>query len=696
MRTLTRRRVLTSTLACLAAKAQTRYPGIQYREYARCLPDYLSRLARDAYEKRNAELAKLTTPDAIHARQRWARETFWSIIGGEPERTPLNARITGSFARPGYRVEKIVYESRPDIFVTANLYVPTKGDAPHPAVLFQMGHSLNGKANDGYQKCCQGLARLGFVVLAFDPMGQGERTYYPGPNGVTRLASADDEHTYPGKQMLLAGDTASRFQVWDAVRSLDYLASRSEVDTKRMASTGQSGGATLTMMLACVDDRLAAAAVCSGNTENVACANFNPPGATDDAEQDFVASGTLGFDRWDLLYPFAPKSLLITVSAKDFFGTYSPTYLSNGWEEFQKLERAYEVLGRKGDVRWTDSPLPHGLAYFSRVTVYNFMRQCFFGRDTVILTEPEVRPEADRDLWAGATGNVLRDFRSKTPFILVRECAEKIETPLHTTDFERLLQLDRPRTTTKARLVSEVPSGHLTIDAIAVLSTAEVALPAWLFVPKNRNKRTILLLDEHGRNLHWREGGLCEQIASRKFAVCAADLRGIGDLRPEVGRGAPGYTIEHADEENYAWASLILGRPLLGQRVADILALVAALSEYSPVSIAANGRLTIPALFAAALDKRIESVYVAGGLISYRSLVETETYKAPLASMLFNVLAHTDLPQVAALLTPRRITIAGAVDASGNAAPIDVVRKLYPAALVKPAPDWTAEALTAS
>src|SRR5258708_2083461 len=243
-RLLNRRQLLTSALACGAARAQVKYQGVSYREYSRCLPDYLRRLARQAYDKRNAELRKLTSPDAVRARQRWARSTFWQLIGGEPERTPLAPRVAGSFTRPGYRLEKIVYESRPGVIVTANLYVPSSGSAPYPGVLFQMGHSLDGKANDGYQKCCQGLARLGFVVLAFDPMGQGERTHYPGANGVTRLGSADDEHTYPGKQMLLVGDTASRFQVWDAVRSLDYLASRPEVDAKRLASTGQSGGAT--------------------------------------------------------------------------------------------------------------------------------------------------------------------------------------------------------------------------------------------------------------------------------------------------------------------------------------------------------------------------------------------------------------------------------------------------------------------
>src|SRR6185436_566440 len=166
-------------------------------------------------------------------------------------------------------------------------------------------------------------ARLGYLVLAIEPMGQGERIYYPRPDGSSRLGP-DEEHTYPGRQMILKGISTVRLHTWDAVRSLDYLAAHPLVDPKKLASTGQSGGATDTMLLAAVDTRLAAAAVSCGNTENVACANFNPPGATDDAEQDLVNSGRYGFDRWDLLYPLAPKPLQIQVSSRDFFGTYSP------------------------------------------------------------------------------------------------------------------------------------------------------------------------------------------------------------------------------------------------------------------------------------------------------------------------------------------------------------------------------------
>ena len=106
-----------------------------------------------------------------------------------PERTPLDLKTTGAFEREHYRIEKLLYQSRPDYWVSANLYIPTNMRPPFPGVLFQMGHSPNGKAADTYQRCCEGLVQLGYLVLAFDPMGQGERINYGS-------ISADDEHQW--------------------------------------------------------------------------------------------------------------------------------------------------------------------------------------------------------------------------------------------------------------------------------------------------------------------------------------------------------------------------------------------------------------------------------------------------------------------------------------------------------------------
>src|ERR1051325_3292563 len=254
---MTRRQLLGTPflLGASALRAQ-----IRYREYARCGPDYRPALAADAYARRNARIAALKPPAAIRDYQAWARRTFLKIAGELPERTPLNLRTTGSLDRPGYRLEKVVYESRPGLFVTANLYIPKTGAAPYPGVLFHQGHSLDGNSSGLVPRCCKGLAQLGYIVLSFDTMGQGERTNYPRAGGwLTRLSSADAEHTVPGRQMLLIGETATGMHLWDGMRSLDVLAAHPQVDPKRIGSTGQSGGGTATMMLCAVGGRRAGA-----------------------------------------------------------------------------------------------------------------------------------------------------------------------------------------------------------------------------------------------------------------------------------------------------------------------------------------------------------------------------------------------------------------------------------------------------
>ncbi|HMC61519.1 MAG TPA: acetylxylan esterase, partial [Candidatus Solibacter sp.] len=513
---------------------------------------------------------------------------------------------------------------RPGLFVTANLYLPKQGAAPFPGVLFQMGHSNDGKGSALYQRCCQGLVQLGYVVLAFDPVGQGERTNYPQANGwLTRLGSADEEHTFPGRQMLLTGDTATGMQLCDAIRSLDVLASHPQVDAKRLGSTGQSGGATLTMMLAAADDRLAAAAVSSGNTENFAAAPFLSPGSTDDAEQDLIASGPLGFDRWDLLWPMAPKPLLVASSAHDFFGTYSPSYEQSSREEFQKLARAYAALGAADRLRHFETPLPHGLSYSLRVAIYSWFERHLSRAGRAIAEEPPTNPEREETLWCGATGNTVRDFGGKTPHSITRERAASIRTPDRAADLRALLGVETLAAAPKLQVKSATAYGDCKVLAVELNSAPKVWVPAWLFLPKRPWTRLLLILEPGGRNARWREDDLYPRLAGSGLAVCAADVRGVGDLEPQFSSGAAGYARDHQNEENYAWASLILGRSLLGQRTTDIAAPAAALAQAYPeavLTIAARDKMTVPALCAAVFEPRISKLYLVRHLASWRNL----------------------------------------------------------------------------
>jgi pimeloyl-ACP methyl ester carboxylesterase len=487
----------------------------------------------------------------------------------------------------------------------------------------------------------------------------------------------------PGKQLLLFGDSATRFQLWDAIRSLDYLVSLPEVDPKRVGSVGHSGGGTLTMLLAAADQRLAAAAVCMGNTENVAAVPFRAPGATDDAEQDFVGSGPLGFDRWDLLYPFAPKPMLVWPSDRDFYATYSSEYIRNGWAEYQRLQQVYGVLDRRDRLAWADTPLPHALAYDSRLLVYNWFTRWLQGKPQTVNHEPEVKPETISTLWATESGSVVESLKSATPFSINRS-RKAARGPVA---LQSLLKVTVPPALAPAKSIGRVQSRHVMVDVLEVPSAPAVWLPAYLLKPERSapGRPVYLVLDEADCSRLWFSPEVDQILPQDGPIICAADVRGIGALVPAYSTGAADYAGWHQHEENYAWASVILGKPLVGQRVTDILAIAAALRRYPgtagrPIHIAAQGKLTVPAVFAAALDPEIKSLYLAGGLVSFQNLVETEIYQHPFANFVPDLLNHTDLPEITASLGPRQVTLAGTVDATGSPMQLDAVRSIYQSA----------------
>jgi hypothetical protein len=186
--------------------------------------------------------------------------------------------------------------------------------------------------------------------------------------------------------------------------------------------------------------------------------------------------------------------------------------------------------------------------------------------------------------------------------------------------------------------------------------------------------------------------------------ACAPDLRGLGDATPEFGRGAARYGREHNSEEHYSWSALILGKPLLGQRVTDLLAVIRGLRARPDLTgrrlvIAARGTASVPAQVAAALDQAVDVVYLAGGLSSFRRIVETENYSYPFGNFVPHLLEHMDLPDLASSMAPTRLVLAGAVDAAGQRlAPREVSQEYGNAANVKvlPDPEWSPESILGS
>ena len=189
------------------------------------------------------------------------------------------------------------------------------------------------------------------------------------------------------------------------------------------------------------------------------------------------------------------------------------------------------------------------------------------------------------------------------------------------------------------------------IDAVEIQVSREVWLPGFIFLPSGNARSIIVPFEPRGRNAHWKEDDLYPQLAAAGHIVAAFDIRGVGDLSPEVGRGNSFYTKSHANEESYAWASLMLGKPLLGQRVTDILHILQALRNYTPaqnarVTVAALDHLTVPAIFAAASDQAVSRLYTARGLESYAGLLNNEDYSEPFANFVPNILMATDIPEL--------------------------------------------------
>jgi hypothetical protein len=326
------------------------------------------------------------------------------------------------------------------------------------------------------------------------------------------------------------------------------------------------------------------------------------------------------------------------------------------------------------------------------------------GESEPMREEPSVVPEPDRNLWVTESGSLVKSLGGETPFTLTKKRLDSLPRANSAPPLDRLLRLEQPFRT-RPTILRKVPSPHgVSIEALDVTVVRNVGIPAWLF----RSERTvkdapaIIILDPKGRNSAWREGELCQALAAQGFAVCAGDVRGIGDLAPQFSSGAPAYARSHQASENYAWSSLILGRPLAGQRVTDILALVHAVRQLEArrsIVVAALGEMTVPALFAAALEPSIDALYLAGGVSCFTSIVRTENYRHPFANFVPAILEHTDLPEMATRLAPRRVMVAGLVDGSGEPLNLEAVRNVYKSSLegghlnISEGLDWNARAL---
>ena len=264
----------------------------------------------------------------VLAYQKRVREEFKKMLGSIPkEKADLKPHITGTIQRDGYRIEKIVYQSRPSFYVPGLLYIPDNVAAPAPAVLHLPGHSSNGKAYDLYQMICSGLAQKGYVVLNIDPINQGERgPYY----------ALGNTHEGQGMQGFIAHDLNPGYFIWDGVTAIDYLQSRPEVDPKRIGVTGISGGGVQTMLLAFFDERVKGAVAMGGPlpTEVALWSSYDPDGTFNNVMRPYGATNEA------IVSGVAPRGFVIQNGDHD-----SGFPAASGIELFEEAKHFYKVLG---------------------------------------------------------------------------------------------------------------------------------------------------------------------------------------------------------------------------------------------------------------------------------------------------------------------------------------------------------------
>ncbi|MFN7932795.1 MAG: acetylxylan esterase [Bryobacteraceae bacterium] len=589
------------------------------------------------------------------------REALINALGGPfPERGPLNATVTGTIERNGYRIEKVIFESQPKFYVTANLYVPTGLRGPFPAILFPLGHESGAKAHEAWQRVLANLAMRGFVLLAWDPIGQGERIQMWDEDFQTsKLVASTTEHTMQGIQTLLVGDALARYTIYDGMRALDYLLSRPEVDKTKVGITGNSGGGTHTSYIASLEDRLhVAAPSCYLTSWRRLLETIGPQ----DAEQCFPGWLAAGYDHPDFIYAFAPKPFLMLTAIRDFFS------ITGARETYAEARRMYDSANAEARFGKFEADDGHGYTKPRREAAYRWFSKWLKGAEDTT-PEQDIAILSEKELNATSTGQVVTAMRGSTD--------------IHGLNLARWKQLrgtgtlDDVRRVTNFQLKLAKPAsqeygtvdlgGGMRMIKLTYATEPGIVVPAVLYLPAGGGKKPAAIL-AHGRGkIATRELALARVRAGE--VVLSIDLRGFGETVPSK--------LKNSDWQRYfgdydsAMTAILLNKPLVAMRAEDISAAVSLLSERNdvdPAQVSLYGidGAAIPSLYAMALDNRISKATLEGLLVSYEDAVRRRIHRRVFEHIAVGALRFYDLPDLIRFASPRKIIVTSKVDALGN------------------------------
>ena len=667
------------TTVCLGAEMQ-RYSDIEFNLGPVAPTDDLRNMVRSHLVRRCcAELDALAEKrDAAFERGQW--ESWRAQVRQEVARdlgplefgqdaTALNVRVVSRHERAHYVIENVLFESLPGWDVNASVYLPKDAayPPPWPAIVVPVGHS--GKQMKSYQVPAQVFARSGYVAITFDPPGMaGEK-------------QGGNDHFNDGVRCYLTGWSSNRYFVADALRCIDYLATRDDVDMGHgLGMTGVSGGGATTMIATLLDDRIRA----SGPSCTAVPLALHPVLDVYAPCAETLATGRITeYDDTDVLAAAMPTPVLLMAGAEDevFKGAWSDDIAA-------AVGQAFEQAGQGERFRYFADPGGHAYTVAMARAFVTWMDRWVRGTpERELPTWPDTdfemvphdllkcAPRLDGDMYTlnQARAVALRTARAGAP---VREAAA------------RLAHVTLPVAAPEARSGGRTLSWFHWVEELMLEPEADIELPATLLYPARQGWRGggLLYFDDRGRWEELRRQGFLAQTAGfldeqgNGPALLTVDLRGWGDSRPA---DTPYDLAGWADRPRWiTFVSAALGDPILGMRIRDGLAALAYLRarpEVDPGKVVVGGRGlgAVVALHVAAIDGSAAGVFSLEGLAAFEDLATAAAYSWSHEAFLADVLLHYDLPALVASL-PIPVAVVNPLGARRQALDEATAAALYP------------------
>jgi alkaline phosphatase/alkaline phosphatase D len=611
----------------------------------------IKQVHRQYDERRRAVTKALESRDLLKTRLTQLRDSLQRIVGDLPDKTPLHAQTTGVIHTDGYRIEKVHYQSRPHHYVTASLYVPTTGSPPFPGVLVACGHSSLGKAYEPYQRIGALLATNGMVALVYDPIGQGERRAF-----FIDSKNAGLQHKLVNVNSILVGRTAVGYQVWDGIRSIDYLLSRPEVDhALPIGMTGNSGGGAQTMHLMALDDRIGPAAPsCHITTLE---RNFELGGAGDGC-QSAPLTGAEGIDHPDFFAIRAPRPSIVLAAKQD----YKDIRFTR--KTYQEAKAVYELLNEPERIELFEYNDKHSFSQPRREAATQWMRRWLLG-DPSPVSEHNATMHSAETLQVTKTGQVLREFSDAVSISelnlrrareLVRDRAEFWNSKSTANALAAIRQFIGIRGNSqplKVESMGTVQRDKYVIEKLALQRTDELPIPALLFRNRDgvRRRPATLLVDGRGKLADLQR---IENKLAAGHLVLSIDLRGFGESANRQSE------IVYANgDHDVAMLSMHVGHSLLGQRVEELLVALSYLRaspevDGDQVHLDSYGQAGPVALHAALWETALASVTLRSSIKSWvEDVVACPLDLNSISHVIPSALKKYDLPDLARRLSDK-------------------------------------------